>query len=124
VEVEDDVEACVLEPGDPGADRPPVDLAAELGVDPIDAEPAGLVERHPDRIDVPRLHRLDRVGVTRPIEEPVPLLTRVLGPRAVDPEQADRLAGAVDQVRAADTDPRLRGRGGGEDQEGEGDEER
>jgi hypothetical protein len=33
------------------------------------------------------------------------------------------VAGLVDQVRAADADPWLRRRGGGEDQEGEGDEE-
>jgi hypothetical protein len=34
------------------------------------------------------------------------------------------VSGFVNQMRAPDTDPGLRRRGGGEDQEGEGDEER
>jgi hypothetical protein len=120
VEVEDHVEVLLLEPRDPGADRAPVALTAVLRRDPVDPEPAGLVQRNPYRVDVPRLHRLDRGGVAGAVEEPVPLLAGVLGAGAVDAEQAHRMPGVVDQVAAADADPRLRrGRRGGEEEDRE-----
>ena len=119
VEVEDHVEAGVLQAGDVTADRRPVVRPAVARLDPVDPEPTGLVQRHRHRVDVPRLHHPDRGRAAGTVEEPVALLAHVLGAGAIHPEQPHRVPGAVDEVVAADPDPglRRRARGGGGEQE-------
>ncbi len=75
-------------------------------LDPAQAQPAALVERHPDRVDVPALDRPDRGPVGRTLEEFVALDAPVLGAGPVDAEQADRVA--VDCRPACCRSPRSR----------------
>ncbi len=110
LEVEDHVKPRRLEPVDIAANCPLVGGAAELGIDAVDPQPAGLVQRHPHGVDLPALHHRDRGRVHRPVEQSPTLLAGILGPGAVHPEQPHRLSPAVDQVVGADADP---GRGEG-----------
>ena len=119
VEVEDHVETRSLEAIDVFADRGTVGEAAEARRDPVDPKPAALVQRHPDGVDVPALHRPDRGPVHRPVEDRIAFDALVLGAGAVDAEQAHRRAGAVDEVVAAHADPRLGGGGAGKQRDEE-----
>jgi hypothetical protein len=126
VEVEDHDEPRRLEPRDEATDSVPVVDAAVARLDPVDPQPAGLVQRQRHRVDVPGLHCRDRAGVARPVEEPVALLAGVLGAGAVHAQQAHRLPGLVDEVVALDADPRLGRRRSRRDEQDrrEGEEER
>ena len=71
---------------------------------PVDPEPAVLVERDPDGVRAPGCNRCG-VGI---VEVPVVVAEAVDAPilraRAVDAQQADRLASAIDKVVARDRD--------------------
>src|SRR5262245_6186663 len=86
-------------------DRPPVVPGCVLGLDPVDPEPAALVERYPDRIHVPRCHGLHGLGAARAVEDPPALDTRVLGAGAVDAAEMDDPALPVEQAVADDMEP-------------------
>ena len=85
---------------------------------PVVAEPAILVERQADRVDVPARHH-GRAGGVRPdvrragrVRVPVALVARVLEARPVDAARDEDLAAAgVDQLVADDLEPRTAGGG-------------
>jgi hypothetical protein len=53
VQVEDHVQACLVQAGDISLDRRPVPLAAVAPRSAIDAQPAVLVKRQPHGVDPP-----------------------------------------------------------------------
>ena len=78
-------------------DRPPVGCAPVPGRDVRLAVPAGLVQRHAHRVDVPALHRADRRLVHRAVPEAGAVHAAVLPARAVHAVQHHPLAGRADQ---------------------------
>jgi hypothetical protein len=74
-------------------------IGARVGrVDDADAEPARLVERKADGVDLPLQHRQDERVVARAVEDRVALAAvaaahaRILGPRVIHAEEANDLA--------------------------------
>lgn len=104
LQLEDHVEARRLEAPDISTHRFAVGAAANRRRDPVDAEPAALVERQPHRVDPPALHRRDRRLVDRPFEDRLPFQALVLAAGAVDAEQANRIAMAIDESLTANAD--------------------
>src|SRR6478735_4840430 len=71
-EAQDDIDPLRVEALDVAVNRIAVGAAGELGLEPaVAAQPAGFVERQSDRVDLPRLHRLDRPIRDRALEDAV-----------------------------------------------------
>src|SRR5579884_2731018 len=81
------IDVKALQEGDVAHDGAPVAGPSVLRPDPVDAQPAILVDEHAHEIHVPGGDGSDRRRVARAIEDPPALDTGVLGPRAVDPLQ-------------------------------------
>ena len=87
-------------------------------VDPVDSQPAVLVERDPNHVDVPGLHRLVgaelaqrlvAVDVPAAVGRSSPLVTGELGAGEVDTVQGNGVPRAVDEMIARDVNRERRG---------------
>ena len=81
-------------------DRAPVARAAVLRLHAVDAEPALLVQRDPDGVDVPLRDRPDGCRAVRPVEDAPALDARVLGAGAVDSAEVDEAPLRVEELVA------------------------
>ena len=86
VQVHDGVQTGRVEAANVGADRLAIIRTAVGGGRAVDAEPAILVQRNANRVDVPGSHRGDRRGIIRTIEAAPPVHARVFTARPVDAE--------------------------------------
>lgn len=102
VQLEIDEQAVALESVHETLDSGSVRRPAEPRVDTVDAEPAVLVQRHPDDVGRPRLHRRDGRCVGRSVEDPPALGAGILGARAVQPDQLEHDAVGVDEMATFD----------------------
>ena len=93
VQVQDDDQSGAVEERDEVGDRPAVVVAGVRRRDSVDAEPAGLIERHADDVRVPGCDRLHGGGIRRAIENAPPLRAGVLCSGAVDPAYPDGASG-------------------------------
>src|SRR6202030_2059427 len=89
-------------------DRASICRPAHRRLDPVDSEPAVLVDQDADEVHVPRGERPERGGAVRPVEDPPTLNARVFGARPVDPLEDERLAGAAEESVAGDVETRGR----------------
>ncbi|OLD72753.1 MAG: hypothetical protein AUF61_02775 [Chloroflexi bacterium 13_1_20CM_66_33] len=111
MQVDNGVEAGVVQAANIGDDRLPVARAAVSGGRAIDPEPAILVQRKANRIDMPGGHRGDRRRIIGPIEGAAAIHAHVFGARPVDAKQPDRMAAAVNEVVAGHPDGQRHGSG-------------
>jgi hypothetical protein len=113
VEIDDHVEAGVVQPLHVCEDGLPIRSGAVLRLHLRQPEPTRLVHRQPDRIDMPGLHGCDRRLVDRSLPQPPTLRAGVLEARPIDPKEPNRVPIAVDEPIALDPDREpARGRAG------------
>lgn len=98
VQIENDVEASVVQARDVRPDRRAVASAAVPHGSAVDTEPAVLVQRNTYGVDVPGPHRCDRPLVRRSREKALPSHAGVLGAGAVHAEQAEGPTVSVGEV--------------------------
>src|SRR5439155_11260299 len=77
---------------------------------PVDPEPAMLIHRDSDRIDIPILDGLHGCGIHGPVEDSRIMHTRVFPAWTIYTEQTDGLPTAVDQLISDDSDRQSRSR--------------
>ena len=110
VQVENGVETALMQQIDVGLDGRPIGRAGIRWVDAIDVEPAIFVQGNPDGVDVPGGHGDDGSGVIRAIEDPPPLDAGVFRTGAIDAQQPDGPAVAIDQLVGRDSNRKRCGR--------------
>ena len=116
-----DVHAVPVEKVHVADDRLAVVGTVVRALDPVDAEPAVLVQRHPHEVDMPGRDRPHGRHTRRAVEDAPPLDAGVLRTRAVNAAQDHRAAAGVAEMRSDDVeaptrsgpciDPRRRDRG-------------
>src|SRR2546423_2762023 len=102
VEVEDGVEAVLVQQVYVRLDRRLVGGAAVGGTDAVDVQPAVFIQRDPDGVDVPGGHGRDRGRIVGPVENTPALDAGVFGAGAIDAQQPDGRTVAVHEAIAGD----------------------